>query len=44
VSSSWSDVAFSDDDRWISFEVRYISGEVCDPAPEWTLTVTGHTQ
>lgn len=43
VSGSWSDAFASDDDRWIGFEVRYISGEACDPAPEWTLTVKGHT-
>ena len=44
VTSTWEDVFNSDDDKWITFEVRYISGEVCDPAPEWTLTVTGHTK
>ena len=44
VSNAWNDNFGSDDDRWISFEVRYISGQVCDPAPEWTLTVQGHTQ
>jgi hypothetical protein len=27
----------------VGFEVRYISGEACNPAPEWTLTVQGHT-
>jgi hypothetical protein len=32
----------SDDTRWITLEVRYISGEVC-PANQWTLTVQGHT-
>jgi hypothetical protein len=44
VSSKWPDNSGPDDQRWITFEVRYISGEVCDPAPEWTLSVKGHTQ
>jgi hypothetical protein len=43
VSGTWSDKAGSEDQRWISLEVRYISGQVCEPAPEWTLTVQGHT-
>jgi hypothetical protein len=44
VSGSWSDTFNFDDQRWISLEVRYISGQGCDPAPEWTLTVQGHTK
>jgi hypothetical protein len=42
VSDVWGDTLNSDDTRWITLEVRYISGEVC-PANQWTLTVAGHT-
>lgn len=42
VSDVWGDTLNSDDTRWITLEVRYISGEVC-PANPWTLTVAGHT-
>jgi hypothetical protein len=43
VSRIWPDDYGSEDTTWISLEVRYISGEACDPAPLWTLTVKGHT-
>jgi hypothetical protein len=42
VSDVWGDTLNSDDTRWITLEVRYISGEVC-PANQWMLTVQGHT-
>jgi len=43
VSATWPDNFGSDDGIWVSFEVRYESGQQCDPAPKWTLTVQGHT-
>jgi|HubBroStandDraft_6_1064221.scaffolds.fasta_scaffold345013_3 hypothetical protein len=30
--------------RWLVFEVRYISGTACGSAAQWTLTVAGNTQ
>jgi hypothetical protein len=42
VSAQWSD-GLGDDSRWISLEVRYESGQECNPAPKWTLTVKGNT-
>jgi hypothetical protein len=42
VSDTWSDTVASDDTRWITLEVRYISGDIC-PLEEWALTVKGHT-
>jgi hypothetical protein len=44
ITSVWADKFNFDDGRWITFEVRYISGEVCSPQPSWTLTVKGHTK
>lgn len=44
ITSVWPDQSNFDDGRWITFEVRYISGEVCAPQPSWTLTVKGHTK
>jgi hypothetical protein len=43
VTGIWPDNFGPDDSAWISLEVRYISGDVCDPALQWTLTVQGHT-
>ena len=43
VSDSWDDNANVQDGRWISLEVRYESGQQCNPAPKWTLTVKGNT-
>lgn len=42
VSDQWGDTLNSDDTRWLTLEVRYISGEMC-PSDQWTLTVKGHT-
>ncbi len=41
--ASWGDTLNSDDTKWITLEVRYISGMECGPAAEWTLTVVGNT-
>lgn len=41
VSETWSD-SNSSDDKWLTLEVRYISGNMC-PSDPWTLTVKGHT-
>jgi hypothetical protein len=41
VTETWSD-SNSSDDKWVTFEVRYIAGDMCPSAP-WTLTVKGHT-
>jgi len=44
ISGSWSDnISFGDDQddhRWLSIEVRYVSGTACGADAEWTLTVT----
>jgi hypothetical protein len=40
---SWSDNFGSVDDRWVTFEVRYVSGAACGAAAKWTLTVEGNT-
>jgi hypothetical protein len=42
VSDSWSDTIGVDDGRWLSLEVRYISGSACGADAKWTLTVKGH--
>jgi hypothetical protein len=42
VSSTWGDTLGVDDTRWLTLEVRYISGDIC-PSNPWTLTVKGHT-
>ena len=42
VSDSWGDTLNFDDTRWLTLEVRYVSGEMC-PSDQWTLTVKGHT-
>ena len=42
VSSTWGDTLGVDDTRWLTLEVRHISGEMC-PSDPWTLTVKGHT-
>ena len=31
------------DGKWISIEVRYVSGKLCDPGHKWTVAVSGHT-
>jgi hypothetical protein len=43
VSDSWPDVAIQDDNRWITLEVRSVSGQPCTPGAMWTLTVVGNT-
>lgn len=47
VVSTWNDnISFGDDKddhRYLSIEVRYVSGTACGPAAQWTLTVAGHT-
>ena len=43
VTDTWSDTPTVDDSRWISIEVRYLSGTACGPTDLWTLTVEGHT-
>ena len=43
VSGDWEDANLSDDERWITFEVRHVSGSDCSAAAKWTLTVEGHT-
>ena len=42
VTDTWGDTLTVDDTRWLTLEVRYISGEMC-PSDPWTLTVKGHT-
>jgi hypothetical protein len=44
VTDAWSDTPIADDSRWITIEVRYLSGEACGPSDLWTLAVEGHTQ
>jgi hypothetical protein len=46
VSQSWDDdqgIGGEDDDVWLSIQVVYVSGMVCGPSAEWTLTIQGHT-
>jgi hypothetical protein len=42
VTDTWGDTLAAEDTRWLTLEVRYISGEMC-PSDPWTLTVKGHT-
>lgn len=42
VSDAWSDSIGTDNGRWISLEVRYISGSACGADAKWTLTAEGH--
>lgn len=42
VTDTWGDTLGGEDTRWLTLEVRYISGEMC-PSDPWTLTVKGHT-
>jgi hypothetical protein len=42
VSDAWGDSIGTDNGRWISLEVRYISGSACGPGAKWTLTAEGH--
>ena len=45
VTASWGDVGGpGTDGRWLSIEVRYVSGDYCDAGHQWSLTVTGNTQ
>ena len=44
VAEKWSDSAGSDDSLWFTFEVRYVSGGLCDSTSQWKLTVEGNTQ
>ena len=46
VSDGWDDdqgFGGEDDSRWLSIEVRYVSGGECGPGAEWMLTVEGDT-
>ena len=40
---AWPDSFGSVDDRWVTFEVRHVSGTACGAAAKWTLTVEGNT-
>ena len=44
ASDHWSDSFGSQDDRYVAFEVRYISGTSCSATALWKLTVTGDTE
>jgi len=43
VSDTWSDTPVIDDSKWITVEVRWLSGDACGPSDLWHLTVAGHT-
>lgn len=43
VSLYWDDTFAYDDSFWFAIEVSYVSGNLCGPAAEWTLSVEGHT-
>ncbi|MFO0757942.1 MAG: hypothetical protein U0359_15705 [Byssovorax sp.] len=43
VTDAWNDAFASDNNKWVSLEVRYISGSACGNDAKWTLTVEGHT-
>jgi hypothetical protein len=42
ITAQWDDTN-GNDDRWVTLEVRYVSGQACGGAAKWTLTVAGHT-
>ena len=44
VTEAWDDSTFGggNDGRWLSLEVRYVTGADCDA--EWSLTVAGNVQ
>jgi hypothetical protein len=42
ISDAWPDGS-GNDNRWITFEVRYVSGPACDASSTWTLVVEGYT-
>jgi hypothetical protein len=44
ITDQWPDNPGPDDSRWVLFEVRYVSGDLCGGAAQWTLTIAGHTQ
>lgn len=44
VSDAWADSFSADDSRWLSVEVRYLSGNACGPSDLWTLTMAGNPQ
>jgi len=47
VKATWNDnISFGDDKddhRYLSIEVRYVSGTKCGSEAQWKLTVAGHT-
>jgi hypothetical protein len=43
LTESWNDAIGPDDNRWYTFEVRYVSGGTCDPSEKWKLTIAGNT-
>ncbi len=46
VHDGWDDdqgIGGEDDSVWLIVEVRYVSGDACDAAAQWTLTIQGHT-
>lgn len=42
VSDVWTDEWVSDENRWLSIEVRYASGSACGSEATWTLRVEGN--
>jgi hypothetical protein len=43
ITETWGDNKGSDDSLWFVFEVRYVSGSVCDASSKWKLSIAGHT-
>ncbi|MGK4007493.1 hypothetical protein WMF31_33035 [Sorangium sp. So ce1036] len=44
VAAGWNDVPIFETNRWLSIEVRYVSGTACGSEATWTLTVQGNTE
>jgi hypothetical protein len=44
VTHQWAETSSPDNDgRWLSIEVRYVSGSSCAGDSQWSLTVMGHS-
>ncbi|AUX39442.1 uncharacterized protein SOCE26_008340 [Sorangium cellulosum] len=43
VTDVWSDFPALETNRWLSIEVRYVSGTACGSDATWTLTIIGNT-
>lgn len=42
ISETFADQVGTDDSHVMSFEVFHVSGDTCDMASQWTLTIRGN--